>query len=430
MPERVFLHVGSPKTGTTFLQKMVWAGRRAALEQGLLLPLGTFYDHFLASVDLRGKSLYGPYPPLAIGIWERLADEARAWKGDVLVSHELFAGATAEQARTAVQSFGDADVHVIITARDLERQIPAEWQEHIKHRSTATFTDFVHDLETLAPESEWFWTVQDYADVCRRWGAAIPPGNTHVVTVPAGERNPDLLWQRFAGLIGLDLTRFEVLESPANTSLHAEQAELLRRLNLQLGDRLPLPGPYPQTVKDVLAQSVLAARPGTLFGLAGDDRKFAVNRSQMIVDELSGLGVDVVGDLSELVPPQDPPPNLAATDVPEATSDAVLLGEGLDAITGLLERLAAQTSRAGEAQSKRQRAESELSRCRGELAALQTRHHDLQASHEGLVHDMHQRPVRHLVIGLSEAKPWLMKLRVGYWRTANLVRRIAQRGGE
>ena len=152
MPERVFLHVGSPKTGTTFLQNVMWSGRQVALDHGLLLPLGTFHDHFLASVDLREQSMYEQFPPRAIGIWERLAEEARAWKGDVLVSHELFAGATAEQAATAVRSFGDADVHVIVTARDLERQIPAEWQEHIKHRSTSTFTEFVHDVRTMAPD--------------------------------------------------------------------------------------------------------------------------------------------------------------------------------------------------------------------------------------------------------------------------------------
>ena len=303
MPQRVWLHVGSPKTGTTFLQEILWSGRQAALDQGVLLPLGGFYDHFLASVDLREQSYQERFPPRAIGIWERLAEEGRAWKGDVLVSHELFAGATAAQASTAVRSFGDAEVHVIVTARDLERQIPAEWQEHIKHRSTATFAQFVQSVRTKADTSEWFWSVQDYADVCRRWGADLPPENTHVVTVPQGATDPDLLWTRFAGVVGLDPAAFTLPSSRSNTSLHAEQAELLRRLNIALGPRLPLPGPYPHAVKDVLAQVVLAGRPGTRVGLAGDDRAFAVARSRVIVDELQKLGVSVTGDLDELLPP-------------------------------------------------------------------------------------------------------------------------------
>jgi hypothetical protein len=426
MPERVFLHVGSPKTGTTFLQNVVWSGRQVALDHGLLLPLGTFHDHFLASVDLRDQSMYEQFPPRAIGIWERLAEEARAWKGDVLISHELFAGATAEQAETAVRSFGDADVHVIVTARDLERQIPAEWQEHIKHRSVATFTEFIHDVRTMAPDAEWFWSVQDYADVCRRWGALLPPGNTHVVTVPQGAADPRLLWWRFSGVLGLESVSFDLGSTPANTSLHAEQAELLRRVNTQLGERLPLPGPYPQAVKDVLAQSMLASRPGTPIGLVGDDRTYAVTRSQLIVDELMELKVDVVGDLAELVPPDDVPAGRAVTERPDAISDSVLLVESIEALSELLDRLHAARGGIGEAEAHRQRLEAELTRCRGELAGLQTRHDALQAHDQKLVHDMRHRPVHHLVIGVSENKPWAMKARVAYWRTANALRRIAR----
>ena len=429
MPARVFLHVGSPKTGTTFLQNVVWSGRQVALEHGLLLPLGTFHDHFLASVDLREQSMYQQFPARAIGIWERLAEEARAWKGDVLVSHELFAGATAQQAETAVRSFGDAEVHVIVTARDLERQIPAEWQEHIKHRSTSTFAEFIHDVRTMAPDSEWFWSVQDYADVCRRWGAHLPPDNVHLVTVPQGITDPRLLWWRFAGVIGLPPAEFDLGAEPANTSLHAEQAELLRRINSQLGDRLPLPGPYPRAVKDVLAQSLLASRTGTPVGLVGDDRRYAVARSRLIVDELRELKVDVVGDLSELVPPDDPAPGRAVTERPEAVGDSVLLDESLEALSGVLERLHLDTAGIDQAQADRQRLESELSRCRGELAGLQTRHDALEAENDKLVYDMRHRPIHHLLIGITESRPWLMKGRVAYWRAANALRRISHRTG-
>jgi len=244
-----------------------------------------------------------------------------------------------------------------------------------------------------------------------------------VVTVPR-DAAPDLLWTRFATLVGLDPARFELESSPANTSLHAEQAELLRRVNTQLGDRLPMPGPYPQTVKDVLAQTLLAARPGTPVGLVGDDRQFAVARSQVIVDELRHLDVDVVGDLTDLLPADDPGPARGVTELPETTPDSVLLGESVEALSGLLERFGAERD---EADGNRQRLESELSRCRGELDGLQARHDALQSHDDKLVHDMRYRPIRHLVIGVSERRPWLMRIRVGYWRTANAVRRVTSR---
>ena len=91
---RVFLHVGSPKTGTTFLQQVLWSQKRRAREQGLLLPLDSFFDHFLASLDVRGLAGRPEHPPHAQGIWRRVVEESRAWAGGtVLVSHELFASA-------------------------------------------------------------------------------------------------------------------------------------------------------------------------------------------------------------------------------------------------------------------------------------------------------------------------------------------------
>src|SRR5689334_958549 len=116
---QVFLHVGSPKTGTTFLQDVLWTQRRTAREQGLLLPGRRFHDHFLATLDVRGLADQPGYPAEAKGTWARLVEQSLAWDGTVLISHELFAGATAEQASAAVASLSPrADVHVVVTARD------------------------------------------------------------------------------------------------------------------------------------------------------------------------------------------------------------------------------------------------------------------------------------------------------------------------
>src|SRR4051794_3964247 len=156
MRPRVFLHVGSPKTGTTFLQDVLWSQRATAREQGLLLPGERFHDHFLATLDVRGLADDPTYPERARGMWDRLVTEAVAWDGNVLISHELFAGATAEQAQRAVAAFAArADVHVVVTARDHVRQISAEWQEHVKHRSDATFGTFVRDVRADQARTSW-----------------------------------------------------------------------------------------------------------------------------------------------------------------------------------------------------------------------------------------------------------------------------------
>lgn len=342
-PPRVFLHVGSPKTGTTFLQQLLWAQRDVAAGQGVHLPLDQFNDHYQASLDVRGLAGKPPHPPESAGAWNRLVSETLNLHGTALISHELFAAADQEQARKAVGWFGTGvEVHVVITARDLVRQVKAEWQEHVKHRSRVGLAEFVSGLRDKAPGRKgWFWLVQDYADVAARWGSRLPAERVHVVTVPPSGSPGDLLWHRFAGLVGLDPAAFDLGGLRSNTSLGREQAELLRRVNAALGERLPVPGvAYPTIVKDVLAHRLLAARTGTRLALTATDTEFVLGESRRIADTLGESGVDIVGSLDDLTP--DPEEALAAASdqaYAEVSRDA-LLEESIAALADLLEVVA------------------------------------------------------------------------------------------
>ncbi|RHW28715.1 hypothetical protein D0Z08_02365 [Nocardioides immobilis] len=379
---RVFLHVGSPKTGTTFLQDVLWSQRETAREQGLLLPGERFHDHFLATLDVRGLAEDPIYPERARGMWDRLAEEAVASDGNVLISHELFAGATAEQARRAVAALADrAEVHVVVTARDHVRQIAAEWQEHVKHRSAATFARFVQEVRDDHARTSWFWQVQDYAGVLERWGVGLPPEHLHLVTVPPSGADPTTLWDRFARVIGVDPAAFDTELERSNSSLGAEQAELLRRVNVELGDRLPLPGPYPLVVKNVLAHRILESRGGTRLSLSAEDQKYAADESRAIADRLAAAGVDVVGDLADLVP--TPVTAEAPEEDPYAVPpDAALLAESVATIADLLVVL-------------------------NERRAAVQRADDLTATAQ-------EKPVRFALVHASEQRPLLRKLRGAY----------------
>lgn len=380
---RVFLHVGSPKTGTTFLQDVLWSQRATAAEQGLLLPGDRFNDHFLATLDVRGLADDPIYPQRARGMWERLAAEAARADGTVLISHELFAGATAEQARQAVAVLADAaEVHVVVTARDHVRQVSAEWQEHVKHRASASFAEFVLDVREDRARTSWFWQVQDYAGVLERWGADLPPEHRHVVTVPPSGSDPSILWERFARLLGLDPAAFDTELERSNSSLGVEQAELLRRVNLELGDRLPLPGPYPLVVKNVLAHRILEPRRGTRLALSADDQEYAVSESRAVADRLVAMGVDVVGDLAELVPTVDGAAPAPGEDAYAVPSDATLLAESVATIADLLVVL-------------------------NERRAAVQRADDLASTAQ-------EKPVRFALVQAAEQRPLLRRLRAAY----------------
>lgn len=343
MARRVFLHVGSPKTGTTFLQQVLWSHRDEAASQGLLLPGRSVRDHFHASLDLRGAPEVEPGREAAAGAWDRVVAESRDWQGDVLVSHELFALAADRHARRAVTDFRDLgfDVHVVITARDLARQLPAHWQEAVKARWALTFDEYLHEEMDEAGGGRYLAQVQDYAGLVRRWGDSLPASAVHVVTVPPRGAPRDLLWRRFAGLLGLDPDRFP-LDVRANESLGLEQTELLRRLNAALGDRLRRPGPYPAVVKGVYAHQVLAGRPGTPLTLGAEDLALLRDRAATEVADLRDLGVDVVGDLDELLVAGG---REASASARETVTTGALLGEAVEGLIGVLEAIDASRRR-------------------------------------------------------------------------------------
>ena len=128
---RVLLHVGCPKTGTSYLQDVLFRNQPVLREHDILYPADRFDAHFLAALDLMTLP-WGGIETEAVGAWDRLAAEVREWHGTSIVSHEIFARATPTRVERALASLGDAEVHLVLSVRDLVRQIPAEWQENVK----------------------------------------------------------------------------------------------------------------------------------------------------------------------------------------------------------------------------------------------------------------------------------------------------------
>ena len=92
MAKRIFVHVGTPKTGTTYLQSLLWSNKSVLAEQGLLLPSDRVRDHYLLSNIARAtEDVLTGMSPRGLSSWDRMLDEVSGWPTDVLISHELFA---------------------------------------------------------------------------------------------------------------------------------------------------------------------------------------------------------------------------------------------------------------------------------------------------------------------------------------------------
>ncbi len=347
MSRRVHLHVGTPKSGTSYLQD------RLALNRGRLEQQGIDYihtrrgNHFEAALDLIDETWAGE-EKAARGQWEALALDARKARRDVLVSHEILAAAGPEHVARAMASFPDHEVHVVLTARDLGRQIPAEWQERVKHRGRRDYREFLRALEKNYARTDWlmwFWRVQHLPRILDTWGADLPPEQVHLVTVPPSGGPRDLLWKRFAGVVGVTEEASYAESETTNESLGGAEVTMLRRLNIELAEREVPRDTYVEWVREGLVKDVLAQR-------AAQERATVPPQHRAHLDELTAewlqqireSGIDVVGDLDDLVPVW---PDEASWTDPDEADAAVVAEAAIQALAYVIDEIDAGTRGTG-----------------------------------------------------------------------------------
>lgn len=338
----VYLHVGGPKSGTTYLQEVLWRNREVLLAGGVCYPGGSPDAQYRAVQDLLGGAFHEQPDPGLRGAWQRLMDEVRYAEGSVVISHELLGLASADRVEAALATLRFADVHIVYTARDLARQIPSVWQEDLKNRHTLGFEEFVRGLRGDDPRPHWlvgfFWKLQSPARVLETWGCSIPAERVHVVTVPPPGHPPDLLWERFASTVGIDPARCDAdVGAAANRSLGVTEANLLRRMNPVLAAELDWPT-YQKWVKFGLTGSIRSDRVRSVpITLPAAEHPWVLERSELLCTDLRERGYDVVGDLDDLLPTRDD----QDTRHPDDASDDEQLDAATVVVAGLIRRLAA-----------------------------------------------------------------------------------------
>jgi hypothetical protein len=232
--------------------------------------------------------------------WSRLVRAIDAWPSRALVSHELLAPATREQAAAAISQLGRSELHLILTVRALHKQLPAAWQEQVKGGHGIRYDTFLEQVRTASGgRGEWFWGVQDVLDIVRRWGPALPPEHVHIVTCPPRADDPALLWRRYAAVLGLDGSDYDLGVAPANRSLGVVEAELLRRVQAARDYRFQGKGRHLWT-RRLLSGRLLVHRAGDPIRLPDDTRIWIEQRTRTTVEGITMAGYHVVGDLDDL----------------------------------------------------------------------------------------------------------------------------------
>ena len=304
---RIYLHVGEPKTGTTFLQDALWANRARLAARGLQLPGYSDRDHSRASRDLREtpRPASDPADPWT-GEWDVLAGQALRTRERAVISNEVLAASSPQQADRAVRSLLRAEVHVVVTVRNFAALLPAEWQEAVKCRGTAgweAWLDAVIAAEGAADRRRrsWFWRVHDTLAILDMWSRHIPPDQVHVVTVP--HQDPaNLLWTRFTAAMDIDPGGCDVAGGRRNPSLGYAESEFLRRMNEGLPAEMP-DWFYAREIKQILAHGALRDRPRhARLVLPPRHTAWAAEQAEVLLAGLRDAKYHIVGDLADLRP--------------------------------------------------------------------------------------------------------------------------------
>jgi len=308
MTRVVYLHVGAPKTGTTYLQDRLALNKSSLARPDVHYPLNLHASQFRPALDLL-EMPWGGLQENVDGEWDNLVNRVRRQQGKVIVSHEILAAAKPTQVKRAMAGLEGAEVHLVYSARDLARQIPAEWQEGIKHQRKQGFAGFLRRVQTSrrTKPNMWFWRVQSLPDVLSRWSKGLSPERVHLVTVPQSGAPRQELWHRYCRAFGIDPAWAPEQSDRENVSIGAAETTLIRRFNRRL-KQAGLPSEeYRRLVRELVVHQTLAQRPNMAkVTLPPAAFPWAEEVAEEWIEWVVGSGIDVIGDVEDLRPVAPP----------------------------------------------------------------------------------------------------------------------------
>lgn len=305
----VYLHVGLYKTGTTTIQGALVATRERLAADGVLYPDDQRAQR-LAAYDLLGQRVGGEDRGEAAGALARLRDLVVAHPGPtVVVSEEELSLARPRHARRLVRELDGHRVFVVVGARDMARTLVSAWQQTIVNGGTTSWRDFIASVrgEEGAPPSEgmsFHWR-HDLLRVVDTWASAVPRENIRLVTVPPRGSPGTTLLTRFAEAAGLPASWPGIEQAARNVSLGSAELEVVRRLNESVADRLNTA--QHRFVIEAGIRSRLAGATSRPLALPGEHLPWARAYGERLVAAVEARGIEVHGDLADLVPALVPP---------------------------------------------------------------------------------------------------------------------------
>ncbi len=332
--KRVVLHIGAMKSGTSFIQNVLHQNRSRLAEHDLRFACDRWRQQVLAVRDLMAHGGPKQAPLAPDGPWQQLVDDVRAWPGTAIVSMEFLGPRNRAKIDLVREAFADADLQVVLTARDLARSLPSMWTESMQNRGVKSWEEFleaVRSEDMTSRPGRNFWRNQRISEIAATWSEAVGRDHFTLITIPPRGAPPEVLWERFSEVAGIPRGLCD-LDARSNPALDAASALVLRSVNERLTEHGFDRQEYERVVKGMLAKQGLVRRGRETVPL-GIDERWVRRKSRDELDRLRALDLRVVGDLEEL----------AADKVPGVHTRKVTaeqqLEAAVDGLVFLLERL-------------------------------------------------------------------------------------------
>ncbi|WP_155829113.1 hypothetical protein [Halomonas huangheensis] len=297
------LHVGQMKSGTTYVQNVLFENRKALKKEGWLYP-GKLMNQQHACYGLCGTDIYwADNEKKWRDLGREMLDEIEYHDGDIVISSEALSSLSRDGAAKFIDEIGGVDA-VVVTVRSLFTTLPSAWQQYIKGGGVVSIADFFDRLDKNREDGSGMWRTYSYGKTVKIWSEFSP---VKVVVIPENPTSKNQLWEDFSGVVGLpDLSDVVVNDSRSNVSLNYEAAEILRSINVEVERCKPRVSKkeVEQFRRNYLNRYIFPIagnKRGTKTKIPEDYKRLVSQWNDQEKELLLSSADDIVGDVKDLV---------------------------------------------------------------------------------------------------------------------------------
>ena len=198
------LHIGLPKTGTTYLQRTFHTAFAGIDEVPIDYPDTGFYNHQIALYEPLGQYLPWKVRTGSGDHWKRLAGHlSSVGKRPLLLSAEALSALNASGVAAFRQLLGGRKAQrIIITTRPLVTLLPSHWQQNMKQGGRGDLESYAHRILSAIAAGESPAQMFCVRETVKLWREEFPDSPVSVLVMDGGHTENLLAFADTCGLGG------------------------------------------------------------------------------------------------------------------------------------------------------------------------------------------------------------------------------------